>query len=145
MKLKKQAHTVYQTQYHIVWITRYRRKILTKGIESYLKIKLKEINKYYPDWEYIAIGTDKDHIHIQMIIPPKYSVSKVVETIKSNTSKNLKNKFSKFLKKVYWDNKGIWGTGCFVSTIGLDEKIIKKYVELQGKEETGQAEPEPLL
>jgi putative transposase len=145
MKLRKQAHAVYQTQYHIVWITRYRRKILVKGIETYLKIKFLEITKYYPDWDFVAIGCDKDHVHIQIIFPPKYSISKVVETIKSNTSKALKSKFSTFLKKIYWDNNGIWGTGYFVSTIGLDENIIKRYVENQGKEETGQAQPETLF
>jgi len=55
MKLHKSAHTVYKTQYHIVWITRYQSMILVTGIKSYLKIKLQEIRKYYPDWEYIEM------------------------------------------------------------------------------------------
>lgn len=50
MKLYKQAHTVYKTQYHIVWVTRFRRRILIPGVASYLKIKLHEVRKYYPDW-----------------------------------------------------------------------------------------------
>ncbi len=141
MKLYKAAHTVYKTQYHIVFPTRYRRKILTRGVDTYLKIKLKEINKYYPDWEYREIGTDKDHIHIHIIIPPKYAVSKVVETIKSNTSRALKTKFP-FLKNVYWDEKGIWSKGYFVSTVGINEQIIQNYVTMQGKEDAGQAELE---
>jgi len=62
MKLYKAAHTVYKTQYYIVWITRYRRKILITGVKSYLKIKLQEIRKYYPDWEYIEIGSTKDKV-----------------------------------------------------------------------------------
>jgi len=49
MKLKKSAHIVYKTQYHIVWITRYRRKIIVKGAKDYLKIKILEIRKYYPE------------------------------------------------------------------------------------------------
>ena len=72
------------------------------------------------------------------MIPPKYAVSMVVETIKKNTSKALKTKFA-FLKKVYWDNAGIWGKGYFVSTVGINENIIRKYVEMQEKEESGQA------
>ena len=139
MKLKKQAHTVYKTQYHIVWVTRYRRKILTKWISAYLSILLKSINRYYPDWEYVEIGTDKDHIHIHMIIPPKYSVSFVVETIKKNTSRQLKQKFS-FLEKVYRDSKWIWWKRYFVSTVWLDEETIRNYVKMQGEEESGQAE-----
>jgi len=75
----------------------------------------------------MEIGIKKDHIHLYMVIPPKYAVSKVVETIKSNISKALKIKFA-FLKKVYWDDKGIWAKGYFVSTVGINEKIIKEYV-----------------
>ena len=141
MRLRKLAHAVYKTQYHIVWITRYRRKILVKGVKEYLKIKLLEIRKYYPEWEYLEIGIDLDRVHLYMVIPPKYAVSKVVETIKSNTSKALKIKFA-FLKKVYWDDRGIWAKGYFVSTVGINEKIIKEYVKMQEKEDTGQAELE---
>jgi len=97
------------------------------------------VNKYYPDRIYIEMGIDKDHIHLHMIIPPKYAISKVVETIKSNTGRSLKNKF-KFLKKVYWDNKGIWSKGYFVSTVGINEKIIQEYVRKQGEEDAGQAQ-----
>ena len=68
-------------------------------------------------------------------------VSKVVETIKSNTSKTLKKKFA-FLKKIYWDKKGIWGKGYFVSTVGINEEVIRRYVQSQEEEETGQAKLE---
>ncbi|MCK4994387.1 MAG: IS200/IS605 family transposase [Candidatus Omnitrophica bacterium] len=89
---------------------RQERTILTTGVKSYLKIKLQEVKKYYPDWEYVEIGIDVDHVHLHMIIPPKYSVSEEVETVKKNTSRLLRKKFS-FLKKVYWDNKGVWCKG----------------------------------
>ena len=142
MKLHKQAHTVYKTQYHIVWVTRFRRKILTPGIEAYFRIKLEEVRKFFPDWYYEEIGIAEDHIHIHMIIPPKYSVSKVVETLKKNTSRLLREKFSHFLDKVYWDKGGIWSKGFFVSTVGINEEIIKRYVRMQGKEDAGQAQLE---
>ena len=60
-----------------------------------------------------------------MVIPPKYAVSKVVETIKKNTSRSLSRKFA-FLKKVYWDRKGIWGKGYFVSTVGVKNPPAKQ-------------------
>ena len=142
MKLHKQAHTVYKTQYHIVWVTRFRRKILTPGVASYLRIKLEEVRKYYPDWYSEEAGMDKDHIHVHMIIPPKYSVSMVVETIKKNTSKSLREKFSHFLNKVYWDGGGIWSKGFFVSTVGINEEIVRRYVQMQGEEDAGQAQLE---
>jgi len=107
MRLRKLDHSVYKTQYHIVWPTRFRRKILNNRVTAYLRIKLQEIRKYYPDWEYIEIGIGDDHVHIHIIIPPKYAVSMAVETIKKNTSLALRQKF-RFLDNVYWDKKGIW-------------------------------------
>jgi len=76
-----------------------------------------------------------------MVIPLKYTVCKEVETIKKNTSRSLSRKFA-FLKKVYWDRKGIWGKEYFVSTVGINEEVIRRYVKLQEKEETGQAKLE---
>jgi putative transposase len=140
MKLHKQAHTVYKTQYHIVWVTRYRRKWLTKGIDSYFKIKLEEVRKYYPDWYFDTVGTDQDHVHLHMIIPPKYSVSQAVEVMKTNTSRALQEKFSHFFTKVYWDQGGIWSKGFFVATVGINEAIIRNYVAMQGKEDAGQTQ-----
>ena len=87
------------------------------------------------------MGIKKDHVHLYMVIPPKYAVGKVVETIKKNTSRSLSRKFA-FLKKVYWDRKVIWGKGYFVSTVGINEEVIRRYVQSQEKEETGQAKLE---
>ncbi len=141
MKLPRAAHTVYKTQYHIVWVTRYRRKILVEGVAQYWRVRLLEVQKHYPDWHLTEIGIDKDHVHVHMVIPPKYSVSVAVETIKKNTSRRLRGKF-RFLDKVYWDRGGIWSTGYFVSTVGITEEIIRRYVARQGKEDAGQAQLE---
>ncbi len=78
MQLRKSAHTVYKTQYHVVLVTKYRRKILTKGVSQYLRVIFQEIGKFRPDVEFVEIGCDKDHVHLHMIIPPKYAVSEVV-------------------------------------------------------------------
>ena len=133
---------MYKTQYHLVWPTRFRRKILTPNISSYLKIKFQEVRKHYPDWRFIEIGIASDHVHLHIVIPPKYSVSRVVNILKTNTSLALKNKFPHFLNKVYWDNKGIWSKGFFASTVGINEEIIRRYVKYQGKEDVGQAKLE---
>ena len=141
MRLHRSAHTVYKTQYHIVWVTRFRRKVLVPGVERYLRVKLEEVHKWYPDWKYVAIGIEPDHVHLPRVIPPKYAVSWVVETLKKNTSRALSEKFA-FLKEVYWDEDGIWTKGYFVSTVGANEAIIRRYVEMQGQEDAGQAQLE---
>ena len=80
-------------------------------------------------------------VYVYMVIPPKYAVREIVETIKKNTSRSLNMKFA-FLKKVYWGRRGIWGKGYFASMVGTKDKIIKEYVKMQEKEDTGQAELE---
>ena len=142
MKLHRQAHAVYKTQYHILWVTRYRRKILVQGIGEYFKKAVREVREFYPDWYIEEVGIEADHVHLHMVIPPKYSVSKVVETMKSITSMRLKEKFPHFLKKIYWDDGGIWARGFFVSTVGINESVIRKYVRYQGRQDAGQAELE---
>ena len=75
MRLRKAAHTVYRTQYHLVWVTRYRRKVLVPGVQRYLHVKLYEVCKWRPDWEFRAIGREVDQVHRHMGMPQKYAVS----------------------------------------------------------------------
>jgi putative transposase len=100
--------------------------------------RLKQIKEYYPEIDILEINHDIDHIHMLVVIPPKFSVSQAVRIIKSNTSRDLKKKFP-FLKDVYWGTDGIWSDGYFVSTVGINEHVIKNYIENQGKEDSGQA------
>ena len=92
----------------------------------------------YPEIEIIESNHDKDHVHFLISIPPKMCVCSAVRIIKSNMSVKLKEKFP-FLKKVYWGTDGIWSDGYFVSTVGINERVIKRYMELQGEEDSGQA------
>ena len=90
-----------------------------------------------PGVEIEKMGIDVDHLHLVIIIPPKYAVSNVVARIKSQTASKLRKKFP-HLKKVYWKENLVWSPGYFVSTIGTNEKVIRKYVEWQGKKDSGQ-------
>jgi putative transposase len=141
MKYNKQGHCIYYAKYHIVLATRYRRKILKWGVRGYLKWSVKSIERHYPEIKIIEANTDIDHMHLLVSIPPKISVSEVVRIIKCNTGKSLRKKF-KFLDKVYYGRGGIWSIGYFVSTAGISEETIRRYVELQGREDQGQAELE---
>ncbi len=122
-----------------MFATNYRRKIFNDGIFAYMQERLKQIKDHYPELDIIKTNHDLDHIHILAVIPPRMSVSEVVRIIKSNTSKDIKKKFN-FLKDVYWGADGIWSDGYFASTVGINEEIIKKYIEQQGKEDSGQAQ-----
>jgi putative transposase len=137
MEYYKQAHCVYYAKYHLVFPTKYRKRILKEGVKVYFEEVLKRISDYYPEIRFHEINGEEDHVHLLVTIPPRMSVSKVVAIIKSNTSTALKKKFE-FIKKAYWGTDGLWSDGYFVSTVGVNEEIIKKYIEEQGKEDNGQ-------
>ena len=129
-------HCVYHCDYHIVLVTKYRKEVLSKGIFAYFSKKLAEVTEHYPLIWFKAINHDKDHIHLHMSIPPTMRVGEAVGIIKQNTSRGLKRKFP-FLREVYWGTEGIWSEGYFVSTVGIDEAYIQKYIEEQGKKIQG--------
>ena len=141
MEYRKQSNCVYHCNYHIVIVTKYRRKVLNDGILVYIKECLKRMVEYYPEIEILKMNHDKDHIHMLMSIPPKMKVGKVVGIIKTNTARDMKKEFP-FLREVYWGTESVWSGGYFVSTVGANEEIIRRYIELQGKEDAGQAKLE---
>jgi putative transposase len=118
-------------------VTKYRRAIFNEGIFAYFKIKLAEVTEHYPLIKIKEVNHDKDHIHMLVSIPPTMNVGKAVGLIKQNTARNLKQKFP-FLKEVYWGTEAVWSEGYFVSTVGVNDKVIKKYIEDQGKKDTAQ-------
>jgi putative transposase len=137
MEYSKQGHCVYYARYHIVIATKYRRKIFQSGIKEYLMQLLRRIPRYYPEIKFIKVNGEEDHLHLLLSIPPKMAVADVVRIIKSNTAREIRKKFN-FLDKAYWGNSGIWSNGYFVSTIGVNEEIIRGYIERQGQEDVGQ-------
>ena len=137
MELRKQAHATYYAQYHLVFTTKYRRKVLKHGMGAFLRILLHRITRAYPEVQILESNTDEDHVHLLVSIPPKLSVAEVVQRIKGASAHAMRKKFP-FLDKVYYGADGIWSDGYFVSTVGIDEGIIRKYIEMQGREDGGQ-------
>jgi putative transposase len=131
------AHCVYQCDYHLVLVTKYRKAIFNQGIFAYFKIKLAEITEHYPLIKFKTMNHDKDHIHMHVSIPPTMTVGKAVGIIKQNTARELKQKFP-FLKEVYWGTEAVWSEGYFASTVGINDKVVKAYIENQGKKDAGQ-------
>jgi len=74
-----------------------------------------------PKCEIAEQNIQVDHIHLLMVIPPKYAVSEVIGQMKKNTTSRLRKKFA-WLEKVYWKELAVWSPGYLVSTVGLDEK-----------------------
>ena len=91
-----------------------------------------------------TIGLDGDHLHMVMVVPPKYSLSDVMGRLKSQSSSHLRRAFG-WLSKVYWKEDVVWSPGYFVSSVGVEEGVIKRYVEHQGLEDSGQLQLELKL
>jgi len=88
------------------------------------------------------IGIDdtmRDHIHLVMKIPPRYSRSDVIAQLKAESASKMRKKFD-WLQKVYWKENIVWSPGFFLSTVGANEKVIKDYVRWQGKQDSGQTQ-----
>ena len=134
MRIRHLNHSTYQHQYHIVWGTRGKRKILQKYVLLELKKSLYETCKKYPTLWIESMNTDQDHVHIQMEIPSNIAVSDAVSKLKSESSRHLRTKF-KFIRNIYLEKDGIWSVGYFSSTVGLNEAQIRKYIAWQGKKD----------
>ena len=131
-KYRRSSHTTYDCRYHVVWITKYRFKIISKDIEIALKWAIKEVC----DWKDIQIlegSVQEEHIHLYLSIPPKYSVSDCLKWIKGKTAERLLKKFPE-LEKKYW-GRHLWARGYFVSTVGITDTIIREYIQKQRREE----------
>ena len=122
------GHGVYRTEYQVVWIPKYRRCILNPGVKGYLSKLFPKVMKSMPGCEILEQNIQLDHIHMLMVIPPKYAVSDVIGEMKQYTASKLREKFA-WLEKVYWKEQVVWSPGYFVSTVGLDEKKITEYIK----------------
>ncbi len=134
MRIRHLNHSTYQHEYHIVWGTKARRKFLTEYVLPELKKSLWATIKKYPVLWIDKVNTDKDHVHLMLEVPPNVTVSDAVSKLKSESSRHLQKKF-KFIREMYIEKDGIWSTGYFSSTIGLNEAQIRKYIDWQGKQD----------
>ena len=75
MKIRLSAHGAYHHQSHVVWIPTYRKKILKGEIKQYLEKGLFDVQRFHPDVEIETLSIQVDHVHVVMVIPPKYAVS----------------------------------------------------------------------
>jgi len=131
------GHSVYRTEYHIVWIPKYRRRLLNPGVAGYLSKLFPKLLRDLPGCEIIEQNIQRDHIHTVMVIPPRYAVSDVIGRLKAQTASLLRKKFA-WMAKVYWRENIVWSPGYFVSTVGIDEDKIIKYVRWQQGQDSGQ-------
>ena len=131
-KLKSHFHCVYNMQYHLVLVTKYRRKCFTPEVISFLKETSEELCHKW-DCNLIEFGGEEDHIHMLISCHPSMQMSIFVNNLKTVTSRLTRKKFAKHLKQFYW-KPVLWTRAyCILTTGGATIEVIKKYIENQGR------------
>ena len=134
MGIRRTKHAVYDLKYHIVWIPKYRKEILSKEVSDYLKATFRRIAEEY-GLRIDTMEVMEDHIHIFVEAPPKYSPARVVQIMKSISARKIFEKFPE-LRKQLWAGE-LWNDGYFVRSVGdeVTADIIRKYIEYQVHED----------
>ena len=127
-RFKKLAHAVWECKYHVVWCPKYRFRILSGEVGR----SIREIIRQLCEWKQVEIlegNVQKDHIHLVLSVPPKYSIAETIGFIKGKSAIKVFERRLE-LKRRYW-GRHFWAKGYCVSTVGLDEVQIRKYVRWQ--------------
>lgn len=130
---KKLSHTIWNCTYHIVFCPKYRFKIFSGTTEVLVRNQLYRLVGMKDNLQIEMVNVQIDHVHLILSIPPKYSVSEVMGYLKGKLAIHLMTQSDQVSKR-YW-GKHIWSRGYCVSTVGLNETQIKKYVAWQQERE----------
>ena len=126
------AHTKWNCKYHIVFAPKYRRQVIYGKIKADIGIMLRKLCEY-KQVEIIEAEACKDHIHMLVSIPPKYSVSQIMGYLKGKSSLMIFEKYANM--KYKYGNRHFWCRGYYVDTVGRNKKAIAEYIRKQLQED----------
>jgi len=124
----KLKHTTWECKYHLVWIPKYRKKVIYGQLRKYFGEILKEL-ALQRESKILEGHLMGDHVHVLISIPPKYSVSQVVGYIKGKSAIHIARTYAG--KRHNFVGQSFWARGYFVSTVGRNEEIVKQYIKKQ--------------
>ena len=132
---RKTSHTVFDVKAHIVWITKYRKKVLYGQVAERARELIREVCKEH-DVEILSGHIGKEHVHLLVSIPPFISISKLVQYIKGKSSIRIHRELGGARGTLF--GRKFWARGYCVSTVGLDEDTIRRYIREQEKWDASQ-------
>ena len=135
MGVKRASHCVYDTRYHLVWAPKYRKWVLQGAIRQRVKELFQEIAGHH-GFEIEEMEVDKDHVHLFLSFPPKYSIGQVVGLMKAVSAKEIREEFPE-VRKQLWGGE-FWEDGYFARTMGdkVTAEVIKKYIRFHEAKRT---------
>ncbi len=128
-RFNRLSHSLYECKYHIVFCPKYRYRILYGEVAEFTEREIRQLCKQKDRIEILELNIQADHAHLVLSIAPKYAVSSVMGYLKGKLALRLFAQYEHLGKK-YW-GRHLWSRGYCVSTVGLDEEKIRKYVQWQ--------------
>jgi len=126
------SHTKWECKYHVVWIPKYRTKSLYVELRKYLGSTFRDLASQR-ECQVIEGHILPDHIHLLILIPPKYSVSQTTGYLKGKSAIQIARTYMGRRKN--FTGQHFWARGYFVSTVGVDEEAIRDYIKAQEDED----------
>ena len=124
---KTNNNVVYSCKYHVVWCPKYRRKVLTKGVDERLQTIIYEVGKE-TNAEIIELEIMEDHVHLLVEVDPQYGINKLVRRMKGKSSRILREEFPWLKSRI----PSLWTNSYFVSSVGgATLEVVKQYIENQ--------------
>ena len=131
-RFQHESHTKWDCKYHVVFIPKYRRKRIFGKLRGHLGEILHELAKQKQS-RIVEGHLRPDHVHMCISIPPKFSVLSVVGFIKGKSAISIARNF--LGRRRNFTGESFWARGYFVSTVGLDEVVVREYIRNQEKED----------
>jgi putative transposase len=132
-RFKKLSHMIWHCQYHIVWVPKYRHRILTGHVGHEVGNCIRAFSQQ-KNVEIVEMNIQPDHVHLLVMIPPKVSVLDYCGMVKGRSAIRVFNRFKELKQRSYWGNH-FWTEGYCVDTVGLNSEKIRKYVKYQENQE----------
>ena len=132
-RFRKLSHAIWHCQYHIVWVPKYRYRILRGAVREAVREGVQAICGY-AGCEIVELNVQADHVHMIAMVPPKVAISELMGRVKGQSSIKIFKQFRDLREKPYWGNH-FWSRGYCVDTVGVDAEMIRKYVRFQEKKE----------
>lgn len=130
---RKLSHVVYRCEYHIVFVPKYRYRILTGALGESMERDIRTLCEWR-DVEVMELSVQPDHVHLVCSVPPKLSISAFMGLLKGKLAIKVFRTHPKLKQKLYWGDH-FWARGYFVTTVGVNEEMIRRYVRHQEEQE----------
>ena len=133
MPIIRGAHSVYNRTYHLVLVVKYRRKCISDEIGLFL---VEEASRIVAGWGGTVLEgkADRDHLHLMVCLPPKYSLSSRIGTLKQLLGKAVRNKYQSYISRFLWGDS-FWSDSYYIASVGdVNQEKVAEYIRNQGSD-----------